>query len=68
VTDASRKGHILHLLGLCITQVRDPAGRIRLTGRLDRAGEKPGRVDHMVREGTWRERALQQPPALGRPA
>jgi hypothetical protein len=41
---------------------------VRLTGRLDRAEEKSGRVDHMVGEGTWRERALQQSPAPERPA
>jgi hypothetical protein len=27
---------------------------VRLTGRLDRAEEKSGRVDHMVGEGTWK--------------
>lgn len=32
------------------------------------AGERPDHVDHTTPEGTWREYALQQPLAPGRPA
>ncbi len=32
------------------------------------AGERPDHVDHTAAEGTWREYALQQPLAPGRPA
>jgi hypothetical protein len=60
-------------------EVTDSAGPPRTDWGQDVSGPVPTsmangssrsqtKVDHMVREGTWREHALQQPPTLGRPS